>query len=157
MFLTCDRNFPPKNVTGPHWWEVDIGSRNALLSLNKKALPELKETQIYHYMASLAFNELDITSSIVWKKFSTPAFRYSLDRFTAYLQMSIPPSNWPTGNNGYAVQPSECGKSRHLLQHETSVQPPVTSWQCAKQRAACLGYDTGTINSEMHNDLSYHS
>ena len=91
MFSTCDRNFPPKNVTGPHWWEVNIGSRNALLSLNRKALPELKETQIYHYMASLAFNELDITSSIVWRKFSTPAFRYSLDRFTAYLQMSILP------------------------------------------------------------------
>ena len=40
-------NCPDMNVTGPHWWSVNIGSGNGLVPSGTKPLPEPVLTQIY--------------------------------------------------------------------------------------------------------------
>ena len=41
------RNCPQMNVTGPYWWQVNIGSGNGLVASGNKPLLELMLTQIY--------------------------------------------------------------------------------------------------------------
>ena len=49
---------PYMNVTGLHWWSVNIGSGNGLVPSGSKPLPEPMLTQICRHMASLGHNEL---------------------------------------------------------------------------------------------------
>ena len=50
-------NYPNMNVTGLHWWSVNIGSGNGLVPSGTKPLPEPMLTQICRHMASLGQNE----------------------------------------------------------------------------------------------------
>ena len=50
------------NVTGPHWWSVNIGSGNGLVPSGNKPLPEPMLAQIIpDHTASLGHNEFIIT------------------------------------------------------------------------------------------------
>ena len=40
-------NWPIMNVTGLHWWSVNIGSGNGLVPAGNKPLPEQILTEIY--------------------------------------------------------------------------------------------------------------
>ena len=51
-------NYPHMNVTGLHWWSVNIGSGNGLVPSGNKPLPEPMLSRICHHMLSLARNEL---------------------------------------------------------------------------------------------------
>ena len=47
------------NVTGLHWWSVNIGSGNGLVPSGSKPLPEPMLTQICRNMASLGRSGLN--------------------------------------------------------------------------------------------------
>ena len=52
-------NCPDNDVTGLHWWSVNIGSGNGLVTSGNKPLLEPMLTQIRCHMTSLGHNELN--------------------------------------------------------------------------------------------------
>ena len=61
-------NCPDMNVTGPHWWSVNIGSGNGLVPSHNKPLPEPMLTQIsvaiWRHQATMSFNTWEVLSYI---------------------------------------------------------------------------------------------
>ena len=69
-------NCPHMNVTGLHWWSVNIGPGNGLVPPGNKPLPGPMVTQICRHMASLGHNKLKrcwYQHGIIWRKKMTPS------------------------------------------------------------------------------------